>query len=116
MFPSVLQSFSPRGRYAAALALFASLCGAAHSPSMAAEPYDPRDAGLPLALACAGCHGAGGRSRSGIPSIAARPEAEFAELMRGFRDGRRPATVMNRIAKGYGDGDIDLLAAYFAKH
>lgn len=113
MFPSVLQSFSPRGRCTAVLALSALSCWA--NPSAAAERSGPLDAGLPLALACAGCHGTEGRSRSGIPSIAARPEAEFAALMRGFRDGQRPATVMNRIAKGYGDGDIALLAAYFAK-
>jgi cytochrome c553 len=110
MFPSILQSFSPRGRNQASLALLC--CSLA---STAAEYQDPRDAGLPLALACAGCHGTDGRSRSEIPSIAARPEAEFAALMRGFRDGQRPATVMNRIAKGYDDGEIALLAAYFAK-
>lgn len=110
MFPSVLQSFSLRGRYAAVLIFLAPLICA--MPLIAAESYDP---GLPLALACAGCHGTDGRSRSGIPSIASRPEAEFAVLMRDFRDGRRPATVMNRIAKGYDDGGIALLAAYFAK-
>lgn len=114
MFPSILQSFSPRGRgrHTTVLALTAQLC--CSIPSMA-EPQGPGDAGLPLALACAGCHGTEGRSRSEIPAIAARPEAEFAALMRGFRDGQRPATVMNRIAKGYDDGDIALLAAYFAK-
>lgn len=113
MFPSSLQSFSSPRRRAAVLALFAPLCCVA--PSIAADGCEPRDPGMSLALACAGCHGTDGRSRSGIPSIAARPEAEFAALMRGFRDGQRSATVMNRIAKGYDDGDIALLAAYFAK-
>ena len=113
MFPRVLQSFFPRGRYTAALALSTQLCWA--DLAMAAEQSASRDAGLPLALACTGCHGTDGRSGSGIPSIAARPEAEFAALMRGFRDGQRPATVMNRIAKGYSDGDIASLAAHFAK-
>jgi cytochrome c553 len=35
--------------------------------------------------------------------------------MRDFREGRRPATVMNRIARAYGDEDIDRLAAYFTR-
>ncbi|HLF97188.1 MAG TPA: hypothetical protein VI457_08605 [Methylococcaceae bacterium] len=95
------------------LGLSVQLCCAA--PSIAAERNDLLDPGLSMALACAGCHGTDGHSRSGIPSIAARPPGEFADLMRGFRDGRRPATVMDRIARGYDDRDIALLAAYFAK-
>jgi cytochrome c553 len=34
--------------------------------------------------------------------------------MRAFRDGKRPATVMHQIAKGYSDPQIDTLAAWFA--
>jgi cytochrome c553 len=31
-----------------------------------------------------------------------------------FRDGKRSATVMTRLAKGYSDTDIDALAKYIA--
>ena len=34
--------------------------------------------------------------------------------MRAFRDGKRPATVMHQIAKGYTDAQIDAMAAWFA--
>ena len=113
MFPSILRSFSWAGGRRASLALAVPLyCTVS---LVAAEGYDQGDAGLPLALACAGCHGTDGRSPGGIPSIAARPAAEFAALMRDFRDGRRVGTVMPRIAKGYDDRDVALLAAYFAK-
>nr|MBA3590336.1 cytochrome C [Methylibium sp.] len=40
--------------------------------------------------------------------------AYSAEQMRAFRDGKRPATVMHQIAKGYSDAQITALAAYFA--
>jgi cytochrome c553 len=34
--------------------------------------------------------------------------------MKAFRDGKRSATVMHQIAKGYTDTQIDELAAWFA--
>jgi sulfide dehydrogenase cytochrome subunit len=63
-----------------------------------------------LSMSCAGCHGPGGHSPGAVPSLSGRNAASIAEMMRGFRDGRRPATVMNRIAKGYSDAEIDAVA------
>ena len=34
--------------------------------------------------------------------------------MQAFRDGKRPATVMHQLAKGYSNEQIDALAAFFA--
>jgi sulfide dehydrogenase cytochrome subunit len=34
--------------------------------------------------------------------------------LREFRDGKRSATVMHQLAKGYTDEQIDAIAAYFA--
>jgi cytochrome c553 len=34
--------------------------------------------------------------------------------MKAFKDGRREATVMHQIAKGYSEAEIAALAAYFA--
>lgn len=34
--------------------------------------------------------------------------------MRDFRDGRRPSTIMQQIAKGYTETEIEAAAAYFA--
>lgn len=67
-----------------------------------------------LSISCAGCHGPGGHSPGPIPSIYGRTAPAIAETMRAFRDGTRPATVMNRIAKGYTDAEIDAVAREIA--
>jgi sulfide dehydrogenase cytochrome subunit len=41
--------------------------------------------------------------------------AEFAALMQAFREGKRPATVMGRISRGYTDAEFATLAAHYAK-
>lgn len=68
-----------------------------------------------LANSCAACHGPDGRSPGSIPSIAGKSAEFIAEAMFAFRDGSKPATVMDRHAKGYSDEDIRLLADYFSK-
>ena len=72
-------------------------------------------AGRNLAAACAICHGTDGRAvtKDAIP-LAGMPKDHIATQMRAFRDGRRPATVMHQIAKGYSDEQIDQLASWFA--
>ncbi len=68
-----------------------------------------------IANACATCHAPGGRSPGQIPSIYGRTEASLAELMRAFRADQRPGTtVMNRLAKGYTDAEIDSVSRYIA--
>ena len=70
-----------------------------------------------LAAPCAICHGTEGRSatRDGVLiPLAGLPRDHIATQMRAFRDGKRPATVMHQIAKGYTDPQIDALAAWFA--
>ena len=69
-----------------------------------------------LTITCAGCHGPGGHSPGSIPSIFGRTSASIAETLRAFRDDRRPATMMNRIAKGYSDGEIDAVAREISSH
>ena len=77
----------------------------------------PQDAapGRNLAASCAICHGTEGRSatREAI-ALAGLPREHLVEQMKAFRDGKRPATVMHQIAKGYNDAQIGLLADYFA--
>jgi sulfide dehydrogenase cytochrome subunit len=67
-----------------------------------------------LAMSCAACHGTDGRSPGSIPAIAGKPAAYLQSTMKAFRDGSRPATVMNRLAKGYSDEEIAALARYFS--
>jgi cytochrome c553 len=72
--------------------------------------------GRNLAAGCAICHGTGGKPAAGAPVIplAGLPRDHIATQMRAFRDGKRPATVMHQIAKGYTDAQIEAMAAWFA--
>jgi cytochrome c553 len=70
--------------------------------------------GRNLAAACANCHGTNGSSQAGMPRLGARERAELAQQMRDFRTGKRPATVMHQIARGYTDGQIEAIAAYLS--
>ena len=83
-----------------------------------AAPARAQDvAGRNLAAPCAICHGTEGRSAtadSPLIPLAGLPRDHIAAQMRAFRDGKRPATVMHQIAKGYTDPQIDMLAAWFA--
>jgi sulfide dehydrogenase cytochrome subunit len=69
-----------------------------------------------LAATCAACHGTEGQAVQGQPmlSLAGLTRERIATQLRAFRDGSRPATVMQQLAKGYSDEQIDALAAYFA--
>jgi cytochrome subunit of sulfide dehydrogenase len=69
-----------------------------------------------LAATCANCHGTDGRAVAGdaMVALAGLPQATIVEQMQAFRDGKRPATVMHQIVKGYSDEQIQALAAYFA--
>ncbi|BAQ16117.1 c-type cytochrome [Methyloceanibacter caenitepidi] len=66
-----------------------------------------------LAASCSGCH-AKTESEDGFPSIYGRPAAEIRDLLLSFRSGQRESTVMNRLAKGYDDKEIELLSGYIA--
>jgi cytochrome c553 len=72
--------------------------------------------GRNLAAACAICHGTDGRPAPSAPLIplAGLPRDHISAQMRAFRDGKRPATVMHQIAKGYTDPQIDAIAVWYA--
>jgi cytochrome c553 len=89
--------------------LLAAALGAAASAAA-------QENGRNLAAGCAICHGTQGKPAPGAPLIplAGLPRDHIATQMRAFRDGRRPATVMHQIAKGYTDAQIDAVAAWYA--
>lgn len=69
-----------------------------------------------LSNTCAGCHGTDGASVGpASPTIAGMTEDYFLEAMEGYKNGERPATIMDRIAKGYSDEELAAMAAWFAK-
>lgn len=68
-----------------------------------------------LAGTCNGCHGMNGNSVGpASPSIAQMEKTAFVETMKAFQSGDMYSTIMGRIAKGYSDEEIDLMAGYFA--
>ncbi|CAA7627759.1 Cytochrome c553 [Candidatus Terasakiella magnetica] len=67
-----------------------------------------------MAESCALCHGMEGRSPAAMPSLAGREAETLFKALMGFYDGSRPATVMDRIVKGYDAAELRDLAEYFA--
>jgi sulfide dehydrogenase cytochrome subunit len=105
---------------AAALAAFCATAGAQQSPPAPpsfAAPNLTEKGVRSLAANCAACHGTQGRAAPGssVPGLAGRPALQFITAMNEFKEGKRPATLMHQIAKGYGEAEIAALGEYFAK-
>jgi sulfide dehydrogenase cytochrome subunit len=68
-----------------------------------------------LSETCAGCHGTDGASGGpAIPSIGGMNAEYFTEVMTGYQSGEIYSTIMGRIAKGYTEAEIGLMAGFFA--
>jgi len=72
------------------------------------------DAGRDLAGSCSACHNITGHAVTGMPAIAGRSRENLLRTLKDFKEGKRPATVMQQLAKGYTDAQLELIAAYFA--
>ncbi|EYC51182.1 class I cytochrome c [Hylemonella gracilis str. Niagara R] len=69
------------------------------------------------AASCAACHGtngAGGPARGAIPVIAGQDKTVLLQKLLAYKKGELQATVMHQHAKGYSDGELERLAAFFA--
>jgi cytochrome subunit of sulfide dehydrogenase len=66
------------------------------------------------AASCSGCHPTGAVAASPVPRLLGLDRAAIVRAMQEFRSGKRTATVMDRIAKGFTDDEIQALAAWFA--
>ncbi len=97
----------------AALTL-AALTALAAPFSVAANTPEERQAAY-VAANCANCHGTRGLPAGAMPPLAGLKRDYIAEQLRLFRDGKRPATIMHQLSKGYTDAQIDALADHFAR-
>jgi sulfide dehydrogenase cytochrome subunit len=88
----------------------ALMAGGVSSPSSAQEPQPPL-----IAQACAGCHGQAGAGSGSVPKIAGYNRDLFIAQWAAFRAKQRPATIMDRVATGYTDAEVAVLADYFSK-
>ena len=94
-------------KHLAVLTILAACC----NTTFAEENY----LGRTIGSACFGCHGAGSASGAAIPPIILGAPAEYIETsLKEFRDGSRPSTIMQRIAKGYTDEEIAAVALYLS--
>jgi cytochrome c553 len=86
------------------------LAGAA-LPAIAQEDVKARN----WAVACNACHGTDGRSEGGMPAIAGRSGTDLHAMLIEFKEGKRPATVMQQLVKGYSGDELRRIAEYFSR-
>ena len=66
------------------------------------------------AASCTGCHPSSARVSSPVPRLSGLDRAAIVRAMQEFRSGQRAATVMDRLAKGFTDDEIQAIAAWYA--
>jgi cytochrome c553 len=66
------------------------------------------------AAACANCHGTNGRAEPGMESLAGKDKDEMLQKLMDFKSGRKPATIMHQLSKGYTDEQLAQITGYFA--
>jgi len=117
--------------------LWATICRAAGAPADWSTGAKPREEPIPthvvlersmvrvgtsdaigrgatLALNCTMCHGAQGMSASNAPNLAGQyPEVVIKQLL-DYKTGKRTSTIMEGLAKGLSERDVNDLAAYYA--
>lgn len=87
------------------------LSGCGKSEKKAGNEPHPR--GQLLSLSCTSCHGPDGKSVGVMPKIYGKDTAYLEEQLLRYKKGEGNPTVMDRIAKGYSDEEIKLIAEYF---
>ena len=79
-------------------------------PAWSAAPEAPAGA-----ASCSGCHASGAKVDTAVPRLIGRSAADIATQMQAFKSGQKPATVMDRIAKGFTDAEIQAIADWYAQ-
>lgn len=67
----------------------------------------------PGAAACSGCHAFSKSVETPAPRLLGREPADVVAAMLAFKSGARPATIMDRIAKGFNEDEIRAIAAWY---
>ena len=67
----------------------------------------------PGASSCSGCHPVSRAVDTPVAGLIGRNPAEIVAAVQAFRSGARPATVMDRIAKGFTDDEIKAIADWY---
>ena len=88
------------------LVLVAATLVAAPSLTLAASP--------PGADSCLGCHSVAADDNP-VPLLGSFSATQIVTAMQAFRSGTRPATVMDRVAKGFSDEETKAIAEWYAR-
>lgn len=97
-----------RGSILAAAAAFAL----SHA-ALAADPSP--QVGAQISAQCAACHGSNGLSvDNAIPNLAGQHYVYLVKQLKAFRDKSRVSPLMNELARGLTDEQIQDIAAYYA--
>jgi sulfide dehydrogenase cytochrome subunit len=81
-------------------------------PDMAADMGAGADL---LASGCDGCHGRTNGRADEIPDLSSLSVEDIESRLLAYKRQERSATVMNRIATGYSDHELEQLAIYFGR-
>lgn len=91
------------------------LLGATGAHAAGSLNPDKRPGADLIAFNCGVCHGSFGQAfGESMPPLAGMNEDKFVTAMIDFRDGKRPGTIMSRIAPAFTEDDYRAIAAYFA--
>jgi cytochrome c553 len=66
------------------------------------------------AASCSACHGTDGYSEGGMATLAGQKKADIIEKMNEYKSGKRVASIMHQLSKGYSAEQIEQIAEYFA--
>lgn len=84
------------------------------APAFAASNLTPKGVRA-MAATCAACHGTNGVSAGGaLAGLAGLNKDYFVAQMKLFKEGKREATLMHQISKGYSDAETTAMADFFA--
>jgi cytochrome c553 len=67
----------------------------------------------PGATSCSGCHSPSATETSVPPRLNGRDPAKTVAALQEFRSGQRPATIMDRVVKGFTPEEIAAIAAWY---
>jgi cytochrome subunit of sulfide dehydrogenase len=96
-------------RHAWRVAVWLALAAAAQAQA-ATDPLQVRS----WAAGCSNCHGTNGMAKPGNEALAGMNREEMEKKLLDFRAGRKPATIMHQLTKGYTEEQLQAIAAYYA--
>ena len=72
-------------------------------------------AGKAKAQSCVSCHGMGGRSTNpNNPNLAGQKKNYLVKALNAYKKGERKDAMMNSLAAGLSDADIENIAEYYS--